>query len=225
MHLKMTSEDDTMSVWEALVAMKQGLKAVTGEADANSEFLTQAWNSLPNLIINLEKLSHHYQETMPKINKVLQNSKTQLSKLKSIPAKTSIEEFGCDIDPAEASYEVHKAWLMSVKTELDQKVSGLRAEISQLGNAVPTPDGRDLGGGVQRDLDVIMGEVTGGLMNLEAQTSGEGFSTGDHMFNSKDSVMEYLVEEKVPNAGIFWDLFSVLATISPKRQKRERKGR
>jgi hypothetical protein len=29
----------------------------------------------PKRIINLEKLSHHYRENMPKINKVLQNSK------------------------------------------------------------------------------------------------------------------------------------------------------
>jgi ABC-type transporter Mla subunit MlaD len=72
------SEDDTMSVWEALAAMKQGLLGVTGEADANSEFLIQARNSLSNLIINLEKLSHHYRENMPKINKVLQKSKARL---------------------------------------------------------------------------------------------------------------------------------------------------
>jgi hypothetical protein len=38
------------------------------------------------------------------------------------------------------------------------------------------------------------------------------------------SWLEYLVEEKVPNAGIFWDLFSVLACMSPKRQKGKEKA-
>jgi hypothetical protein len=69
-----------------------------------------------------------------------------------------------------------------------------------------------------------MDEVTGHLSDLEARTSGEGFSTGDHTFNNEDSIMEYLVEEKVPNAGIFWDLFSVLACMSPKRQKGKEKA-
>jgi hypothetical protein len=32
------------------------------------------------------------------------------------------------------------------------------------------------------------------------------------------------VEEKVPNAGIFWDLSSVLACMSPKRQKGKEKA-
>jgi hypothetical protein len=34
-----------------------------------------------------------------------------------------------------------------------------------------------------------MDEVTGRVSDLEARTLGEGFSTGDHTFNSEDSVM------------------------------------
>jgi hypothetical protein len=41
-HDLVASEDDTIAVWEAIAAMKKGLEAVSGEADANSEFLAQA---------------------------------------------------------------------------------------------------------------------------------------------------------------------------------------
>jgi hypothetical protein len=71
---------------------------------------------------------------------------------------------------------------MSVKAALDQNVSGLSAEWSQLGYSVSTSDGVDLECKIQPVLDVIMGKVTGQLSDLEAQTLGEGFSTGDHSF-------------------------------------------
>jgi hypothetical protein len=59
-----------------------------------------------------------------------------------------MDEFGCDIDTAEAAVEVNEARLMTVKTKLDEKVSGLRAELSRLGNSVPISDGLNPGGGV-----------------------------------------------------------------------------
>jgi hypothetical protein len=71
---------------------------------------------------------------------------------------------------------------MSVKTELDQNISGLRAAWSQLGYSVATSDGVDLECEIQPVLDVTIGKVTGQLSDLEARTLGEGFSTGDHSF-------------------------------------------
>jgi hypothetical protein len=62
------------------------------------------------------------------------------------------------------------------------------------------------------------------LGDLEARTSGEGYASGDHVFNSESSVSEWLLAENVPNAGCFWDLFSVLACMSPKRQRGKEKA-
>ncbi len=39
------------------------------------------------------------------------------------------------------------------------------------------------------------------------------------MLNSELLVSDWIVMEQVPNAGCFWDLFSVLASMSPKRQR------
>ncbi len=54
------SEDDTISVWEAIAALKRGMAQVTGTSELNAEFLTQARNSLPMIVENLAKLSGHY---------------------------------------------------------------------------------------------------------------------------------------------------------------------
>jgi hypothetical protein len=57
------------------------------------------------------------------------------------------------------------------------------------------------------------------ISDLEARTSDKGFASGNHVFNSELLVSNWLVAEKVQNAGCFWDLFSILASMSPKRQQ------
>jgi hypothetical protein len=62
------SEQNTISIWEAIVGVVKGLAKVTADSAANAEFLTQKRNSLPSLRVNLEKLLNHYKINMPKIN-------------------------------------------------------------------------------------------------------------------------------------------------------------
>jgi hypothetical protein len=64
-----------------IASLKKGLGLVTDITEANSEFMTKAKDNLPNVMINLEKLSIHYRANMPKINKVLFLSKAHLKKL------------------------------------------------------------------------------------------------------------------------------------------------
>lgn len=98
----------------------------------------------------------------------------------------------------------------------------MKANVANLGMGL----GNANSGGtpIRTDLDGLMQEYSDWLGDLEARTSGEGFATGDFVFNIKLSVSNWLVAEKVPNAGCFWDLFSVLACISPKRQRRKDKA-
>lgn len=90
----------------------------------------------------------------------------------------------------------------------------MRSETAQLSVGTPTPGNM----GRRQDLDLVVDEFSGRISDLEARTSGgEGFAVGDHVFNSSTSVLEYLVTKKVPNARCLWDLFSWLASMSPKR--------
>jgi hypothetical protein len=86
----------------------------------------------------------------------------------------------------------------------------------------------DDGGGYKRNrvdlLDDVVEEFSERLGDLEARMAGKGFASRDHVFNSEASVSNYLAAEKVPNAGCFWDLFSVLACMSPKRQRGKEKA-
>jgi hypothetical protein len=205
------SEDDTILVWEAIASLKKGLQTVTGNAEANLDFLTQARNSLRDLVTNLDKLTAHYRENMPRINKVLLSSKLRLTKLEANPKTASRGSSGfqlcVDDEPPDTDMDI-----TALRAKFDSTVADLRTEISQqaAGNAT---------GGTRPDLDTVVDEFAGQISELEARTSGQGFASGDHVFNSKPNVLEYLVAEKVPNEGCFWDLFSVLASMSPKRQK------
>jgi hypothetical protein len=59
------------------------------------------------------------------------------------------------------------------------------------------------------------------LGELEGRVTGEAFSMGSYVFCSHMEVAEWIVTKKVPTAGVFWDLFSVLVCMKPKRQTRK----
>jgi hypothetical protein len=121
--------------------------------------------------------------------------------------------YGFTIDEDDPQ-EDHEASIRNVKNTLEQSISTLQVDLTDM-----VAQSRGGGSsGARRGLDTIVEEILERLGDLEARTSGEGFASGDHVFNSETSVSEYLIAEKVPNAGCFWDLFSVLACMSPKRQ-------
>jgi hypothetical protein len=213
------SEEDTISVWEAIGAVKKGLDEVTGSSDSNAEFLIQARNSLPGLIDNLAKLSSHYMTNMPIINQALATSRNRIAILES-GTRQQTDMFGLNVASA-SSGEDHGAAIQHVRSALELEIAGLRTSVATL-----SQEGGGFGAaaGGRPDLDVLTTEIVERLGSLEARSSGEGFASGDHVFNSVTSVSEWLVAERVPNAGCFWDLFSVLACMSPKRQRGKEKA-
>jgi hypothetical protein len=107
--------------------------------------------------------------------------------------------------------------LRLLKAKLLSMIELVKADVTNLESNVRNGHSGSSAG--HPDLDDLMQEYSGWLGNLEARTSGEGFATRDFVFNSKLLVSDLMVAEKVPNAGCFWDLFSVLACMSPKRQR------
>jgi hypothetical protein len=219
------SEEDTISVWEAIAAVKKGLEEVTRSSEANVEFLTQARNSLQGLNENLGKLSSHYMTNMPIINQALANSRSRLATLKS-GSRKNLDMFGLSIED-KTPQEDHGAALQHyVRSTLEHKIADLRTSVTPLtqGGGAGGGGGANGSGGAGRpDLDVLTTEIMERLGNLEARSSGEGFASSNHVFNSLSSVTKWLVSKRVPNAGCFWDLFSVLACMSPKCQRGKEK--
>jgi hypothetical protein len=211
------SENETMSVWEAIGLLTKGLKEVTGDARADAEFLTQARNNLPEMISNLDKLQKHYAHNMPIINKSLRTSRERLALLESKSGSPlgNSDDLGLDAAPD------YSAEIGQVRTEFEASIDAVQNSIRQLVGGVG-PVGQAATGAnasTRPDVDALLEELTERIGGLEARTSGEGFSSGDHVFNSEAEVGEWLCAEKVPNAGCFWDLFSVLSSMSPKRQR------
>jgi hypothetical protein len=146
--------------------LKKSLSSVSGSADANSVFLTQARNSLPDLVTNLDKLMAHYHENMPRINKVLLSSKLRLTKLKGQPRvaygtdglsradhrtgsrANSGFQLCLDDEPSD-----HESQLLALRTDFDNTVADLRVEISQRVPGAPSQSARP-------DLDTVVDEFS-----------------------------------------------------------------
>jgi hypothetical protein len=56
------------------------------------------------------------------------------------------------------------------------------------------------------------------LGEIEGWVTGESYSEGGFVFCLIAEVADWLVGEKVPSVGVFWDLFSVLVSMKPKQQ-------
>ena len=64
-------------------------------------------------------------------------------------------------------------------------------------------------------LETIIARVK----ELESRVSGDSCSInhGEFIFTSVTEVASWLDKEDVPTMGIFWDVFSVLVAMAPKR--------
>jgi hypothetical protein len=56
------------------------------------------------------------------------------------------------------------------------------------------------------------------LGEIEGRVTGESYAEGGHEFSSMSEVGDWLVKEKKPSGGVFWDLFSILVCMKPKQQ-------
>jgi hypothetical protein len=56
-----------------------------------------------------------------------------------------------------------------------------------------------------------------GMTEMEDRVSDTGFKFDEFHFGSKAKLRKFIVEEKVSSAGLFWDLFSILVVMKPKK--------
>jgi hypothetical protein len=91
------------------------------------------------------------------------------------------------------------------KREVEKMSVELRTSIAGIGSSSFSTDPR-------------IARVLERLGELEGRVTGEAFSLGSKTHSSHTEVAEWIVTEKVPTAGVFWDLFSVLVCMKLKRQ-------
>jgi hypothetical protein len=72
--------------------------------------------------------------------------------------------------------------------------------------------------GGHANLDRKLDKVMLRLGEIEGRVTGESYAESDQVFSSMTEVGDWLVKEKVPSGGVFWDLFSVLVCMKPKQQ-------
>jgi hypothetical protein len=97
----------------------------------------------------------------------------------------------------------------------------LRSSIAGLGEE---PAFRSLASGVaklkhgspQTDLTDRLDEMESRVSRAEAIAGDEMFELGEHVFGSFKDFGKWVLQEKVPTSGIFWDIFSVLVNMRPK---------
>jgi hypothetical protein len=63
------------------------------------------------------------------------------------------------------------------------------------------------------ELRVLRASMT----EMEDRVTDSGFELDDFHFGSKAELRKFVVDEKVPSCGLFWDLFSVMVVMEPKR--------
>ena len=93
-------------------------------------------------------------------------------------------------------------------TDIEAVIASLQIELQDLQNSLRS-------GGTASDLEKINDRVK----EIESRVSGDSCSInhGEFIFTSITEVTSWLERESVPTMGIFWDVFSVLVAMAPKR--------
>jgi hypothetical protein len=65
-------------------------------------------------------------------------------------------------------------------------------------------------------IDNLLSEVESRVSRAEARGDDEMFELGEYACGSFDDFVKWVLEEKVPTSGIFWDMFSCLVNMRPK---------
>lgn len=78
-----------------------------------------------------------------------------------------------------------------------------------------------LGSGSGGGADPRLTKALERLGDLEGCVTREAFAMGRYVFCSCTEVAEWIVKEKVPSVGVFWDLFNILVCMKLKRQTGE----
>jgi hypothetical protein len=219
------TEEGPMSVWDAVKQLRAKNTQAKVTTDGHQLYLEQLQTQLPNWGTTLENLAKSYQQNLPKIGTNLNALGARLlsleSKGPSPPGNSNpflnlerpvVGSGGATVvgvaqmDFDQAKLEIQEAFT-DVKTAIEDLRQGGGGGTSG-GNAnSSTPDG----------LEAKVNRALKRLGEIEGRATGESFALHGLTFCSRSEVADWLESEKVPSCGFFWDLFSVMCSMKPKK--------
>jgi hypothetical protein len=201
-----TGSDDAdagpMSLWEAIEDLRAATRRTDAVSDGNYAYLDDLRKSLPNWSKNLGDLSKNYIINLPKMNTGLVGCRQHLDILEGSPPNGFPSMLNGTGGTGGQSY-VDKTDFDASKREVERTLVELHSSLAGIDSSSLSTDPR-----IEKVLERL-GE-------LEGRVTGEAFSMGSYVFCSHTEVAEWIVSEKVPTAGVFWDLFSTLVCMKPK---------
>lgn len=72
-------------------------------------------------------------------------------------------------------------------------------------------------GGFPIGVEVKVDKALKRLGKIEGRAMGESFSMNGQTSCSQSKVADWLLSKKVPSCGFFWDLFSMMMSMKPKK--------
>jgi hypothetical protein len=218
------SDEGPMSVWEAIRQLRSKNKTGKGVADGHNLYLEQLKNQLPNWGITLDNLAKSYQTNLPKIGT---NLSALGSRILSLESKSqapqgntnSFLSFGNALGGMSAEKD------SVTQTEFDQAKQEIQDAFTEVKKAIEL---LQAGGGPAMsvnasttsspvDLQEKVNKALKRLGEIEGRATGESFSLHGLTFCSRSEVADWLEKHQVPSCGFFWDLFSVMVSMKPKR--------
>jgi hypothetical protein len=178
---------------------------------------------------SMTNLSGHYRLTMEGVKGQLldlRSSATGVGK----PTLGIRDRSGLAHGAAWSKHEVLEEFVCALEKRMDCEAKGggdgagptvyKRAELEGVRSAVNDLDMRIKE--VERTgADSCWGEeikvLRAGMTEMEDRVPDTGFGLDEFHFESKAELRKFIVKEKVAMAGLFWDLFSILVVMKPKK--------
>jgi hypothetical protein len=104
--------------------------------------------------------------------------------------------------------------LQSHSSQNDTAIESLRVESNETTNKLVEFESvghTQMDGTVVRQIEVVQQR----LKEIEAQGGEQGFVLNEHSFSSFAKLKEWVEDKKIPSCGAYWDLLSIMVTMSP----------
>jgi hypothetical protein len=105
----------------------------------------------------------------------------------------------------------------NAKQEIQEAFELVRTSIDNLEQGATGPGNGNGGTGTPVDLQSSVDKALKRLGEIEGRATGESFQMHGITFCSRNEVADWLLIEKVPSCGCFWDFFSVMCSMKPKK--------